>query len=109
MTSRVFGYSDDIVLVEGECSAQACAPMAQSIVATCSDSTIVSFSYGKCVDGVSAGIWEATLVHAGPHFERIERCLDESADCASDVVHLRAGLAWISLATVVARAQAPKA
>lgn len=91
MTSRVYGYSDDNVMCEGDFHDEiGCYDTDLSI--RFSDGTILATHYGKTVNGKNEGIWHIQMVVDGPLFDRIEECFDSDARIYSDIAYFKDGI-----------------
>lgn len=93
MSTKAFGYSDDVVAVESErfndeFSAYGRDEANPKIVAF-SDGTILEAFYPK---NKGLGVWGIKVVKAGILFDRIDPCFDEDADPHSDIAHFRDGI-----------------
>ena len=88
MSTTITGYSDDIIVVEGDIEDEL-YPKFNDPRGTlfCSDGTILSFEYN--------GIWEFVCHHEGTLFDRIEKG-DVYAD-RFDIVHFKDGLKFVHL------------
>lgn len=96
--TRVYGVSDDLIVAQGECEAETGG---ERFVVTAADATIVTFEFSE---PGRESIWCATVVHQGPLFAGLEKCVGPDAHIASDIVHFHPGLAWVALAKTVATA-----
>ena len=85
--SKVYGYSDDVVVIEhidGGCTEIDCYD--KDIAIEFADGTVVHISYGKD----DKAIWGIEVTtHGGASYQKIE-CDDEDADIYSDILEIEA-------------------
>lgn len=92
MATKVYGYSDDLVMLDGDVGGQyePQYPDEDGCGLFFSDGTVLAVIYGKD----DKGIWAIQVMEKGSLFERLDICTDEKAKVYSDVAHFRDGLTW---------------
>jgi len=100
MSTKVYGCSDDLVLVkgdvDGEVDCYGTDDADHGVLLTFSDGTILEVKYGK----VGMAKWGIQLIQVGSLFERIAPCnCDEGAKPHSDIAHFRDRLKWAFAST----------
>jgi hypothetical protein len=96
---KVYGASDDLILIEGNISEEVMAYNAKKITIRASDGTIAKIGYD--------GNWHITVISNGPGFVKIvngnpaeEPHTDEDAkgsSAYSDVLVLTENIAWLKI------------
>ena len=96
MATVIYGYSDDLIEVDGDVHGEHPDDEAFLIV---SDGTILNIKYGKD----SMAVWEIRLIEKGTLFVTINPCFDEDADRYSDTAMFKSGVRWVYAAKEVQR------
>ena len=92
--AKVYGYSDDIVVIEhldGGCTEIDCFNSA--VIITFEDGTVITVGYGK----LDKGIWWIRIATGGSAFCNLIPCDDEDAEIYSDVFEIEAEAVMWSL------------
>jgi hypothetical protein len=92
MATKVYGASDDLIEFEGDVVGEVGAYAASEkagMLLVFDDGTQAVVKYGKPGD---LAIWSITLLAKGALFDRIDVCLEETADGYSDVLYFKDGL-----------------
>ena len=76
--------------IDGEVGCYGTYENEKGVLLIFSDGTLLEAKYGKA----GMGIWEIKLLQQGSLFQKIDPCMDESADPYSDVAHFKAGIKW---------------
>lgn len=95
--TRVYGYSDDLIEIEGDIKGEEDASRNAEKTIISSDGTMLCIVYGD------QGIWKITILLKGPLFDRIDICLEENDEAEigySDVAYFKDGIEWISIGKI---------
>ena len=88
MKCKVYGYSDDLVEVEGEKRHGAEIECYDSdVFVRFKDGTEIKVTYGKPGYG---GVWGITVENKGSAEQKLTECFDEDADVYSDIFEIDA-------------------
>jgi hypothetical protein len=85
MGTRIYGCSDDLVVLEGDITDEICC-CDKDVYLAFTDGTMMSVKYS---DG---GIWKIDIKNAGTPIDRYEPCFDADAEIYSDQVWMKDGL-----------------
>lgn len=93
MTTTITGCSDDLIEIDGDVHEEFTAPAwkddYEGGYITCSDGTVLRFTYDK------DGLWRFAPVSKGALFDHIDQGCPEDDSC--DVVHFKDGLKWVAM------------
>lgn len=89
-STKVYGYSDDVVQFWGKCS-DSIDCYDTDLRITLSDGTVLRTHYGKHLNGQDCGIWSIEVEYAGLLYDRKKTCYDEEDEPYSDIVYFKDG------------------
>lgn len=94
MATKVYGYSDDLIELEGDLCEEVNfigKEDGYGCFLGFNDGTMLEVRYGKG----SQGIWSVVALSKGPLFDRIDVCGDENDDAYSDIAYLKDGVTCV--------------
>lgn len=95
---RVYGESDDLVVVEGTKTEFDEINCFDSVCSICfDDGTKIDVQYPKKVDGVAIGVWGITVNKKGSAEQELAECFDEEADWYTDIFTINSDISsvWV--------------
>ena len=92
MSCKVYGYSDDNLVIDGApYPADEIGCFNSEVMVRFSDDTMIKAGYGKESNG---GVWCIKVINKGTAPQTLTECFDEDADPYSDVFEIDADYVW---------------
>ncbi len=92
MSCKVYGYSDDILVIDGASYPNdEIGCFDSEVTVRFSDNTLIKAGYGK---ENHRGVWWIKVIEKGTANQTLTECFDEDADPYSDIFEIDADYVW---------------